>query len=703
MRPAQKTIEARRYISHATYLLAAHPEYALFASYLRLVGVISMSITTSMSAVWRTCEFLVILFEKALSGVMRINKLSDIPKKVKNRLALYQHQSVYNCQYLTGLIRAQKHKFQDYRKLKSLSDNQDNLYQILMKYDVISFDIFDTLITRSLYDPIDVFRLMEKELSIDSFSTMRVNAERKAIQHHDRDVNLDDIYEEIKTISSSEKEEIKQLEIDTEIKIMIRRELVVDIYHRLINAGKIVYCVSDMYLPQSAIESIFEKCQIKLPVKMIISNCVNKRKDSMTMWPYVKELTKGKSYIHIGDNFISDFINPGKHNIASAYLSSSHFLVEHSTFGNQYRLLKMGKIGDEIIKGLLFNKKIFNSPFRSTSIGRYTLRDIGYIVYGPILLYFCLWIYQQVKREKYDAVFFFAREGYYLEPLYDKITQLVYGIEENTYYFLTSRLAAATASFNNKEEIEEYLQEIPFDGTFSKLLKERFSLNIDVKDDATILLPRDVKKVLYRLEPYIPDILKNAEKYKSLYQRYTNQLLSNYEEKKVAVVDIGYSGTAQYYMSKVLNKFNLNGLYLYLGENIKPHRLNEKADSCVPLKDGKWVSWMLMETILTAPDPQFVGFESKDDKLCPVYRPELITAEKKRQLEELFSGVNRFVNDYLTIDKSPSLADISLSLILSLLQALNDGEILPTKSNLNFFSVDVAFDGANRTKTLKFT
>lgn len=108
-----------------------------------------------------------------------------------------------------------------------------------------------------------------------------------------------------------------------------------------------------------------------------------------------------------------------------------------------------------------------------------------------------------------------------------------------------------------------------------------------------------------------------------------------------------------------------------------------------------------METILTAPDPQFVGFESKNDELCPVYRSEMISPEKKRQLEALFSGVNQFVDDYLEIDEMPSLDDISLTLVLQFLQALNDGEVLPIKLDLGFFSVDVAFDGAKRATTLK--
>ena len=34
----------------------------------------------------------------------------------------------------------------------------------LMKYDVISFDVFDTLITRTIFDPDDIFKIMDEKL-----------------------------------------------------------------------------------------------------------------------------------------------------------------------------------------------------------------------------------------------------------------------------------------------------------------------------------------------------------------------------------------------------------------------------------------------------------------------------------------------------------------------------------------------------------
>ncbi len=54
------------------------------------------------------------------------------------------------------------------------------MYNTLCKYDIISFDIFDTLITRNMYEPNDIFKLMEEKLNIESFTEKRQLAENEA-------------------------------------------------------------------------------------------------------------------------------------------------------------------------------------------------------------------------------------------------------------------------------------------------------------------------------------------------------------------------------------------------------------------------------------------------------------------------------------------------------------------------------------------
>ena len=82
------------------------------------------------------------------------------------------------------------------KRLKNLIDG----------HDVISFDIFDTLIKRNCYKPTDIFEIVEiqynqtnKNNKIQDFKNIRINAEKNARNKNknSEDITIDEIYDEI--------------------------------------------------------------------------------------------------------------------------------------------------------------------------------------------------------------------------------------------------------------------------------------------------------------------------------------------------------------------------------------------------------------------------------------------------------------------------------------------------------------------------
>src|SRR5690606_36593440 len=78
-------------------------------------------------------------------------------------------------------------------------------------YSTISFDIFDTLITRGYANPVDVFAEVEKRLvdagfeRAQGFAQQRETAEQRARKKHSacrgaEDISLDEVYAELLTI-----------------------------------------------------------------------------------------------------------------------------------------------------------------------------------------------------------------------------------------------------------------------------------------------------------------------------------------------------------------------------------------------------------------------------------------------------------------------------------------------------------------------
>ena len=148
-----------------------------------------------------------------------------------------------------------KHKKISYKPL-----NKNKFIKKILKYDVISFDIFDTLITRKIYDPDDLFKLMGKKLEIEDFLEKRKKAEQKARQELKKDVNLDEIYNYYQKLYSKKKQKIQKLEEDLELDFCIPRKDMLEVFKELIENDKYIILTSDMYLKKDTITKMLKKC-----------------------------------------------------------------------------------------------------------------------------------------------------------------------------------------------------------------------------------------------------------------------------------------------------------------------------------------------------------------------------------------------------------------------------------------------------------
>ena len=167
---------------------------------------------------------------------------------------------------------------------------------------IVSFDIFDTLITRPFLYPKDLFtflnddyRKLSNNLGID-FSKIRedceVLARIEAEKEKREDVTLDRIYEIIKEeydIPSSIIEFLKRKEIELELKFCKRRETSYSIYKLAKYLGKRVICTSDMYLPREVIQQILQKNGFEGIDKIYLSCDVMKSKSTGHLYEYMIE------------------------------------------------------------------------------------------------------------------------------------------------------------------------------------------------------------------------------------------------------------------------------------------------------------------------------------------------------------------------------------------------------------------------------
>lgn len=191
-----------------------------------------------------------------------------------------------------------------------------NYYMKLIdKYDVISFDIFDTLIKRYVEKPSDIFYLSAKEVFDDiekceKFRAERVKAEQKARRLlKKKEIDLDDIYSYIDD-TEFKIDVLKAKEIETEIKLCYPNHAMIKIYNYARRIGKKIIIISDMYLPKNVITEMLNQCGIFNYDKLYVSceyNC-NKLTGKLFKYVLLENHFNGKQVIHFGDSIKADII-----------------------------------------------------------------------------------------------------------------------------------------------------------------------------------------------------------------------------------------------------------------------------------------------------------------------------------------------------------------------------------------------------------
>ena len=125
-------------------------------------------------------------------------------------------------------------------KLDTINIKKQELINIIQDYEIVSFDVFDTLIMRKTMFSADVFDIVSQKMkkdyiNIEDFRNQRIKADSDIAQ---TSPNIYEIYNQLKKntgISESEKNRILQCEIETEASVLIRREDVVDIFYYAVN------------------------------------------------------------------------------------------------------------------------------------------------------------------------------------------------------------------------------------------------------------------------------------------------------------------------------------------------------------------------------------------------------------------------------------------------------------------------------------
>lgn len=535
-------------------------------------------------------------------------------------------------------------------------ESKESLLHKVQEKEVISVDLFDTLIMRQTLFSTDIYELVEqklekKDICFDDFIKHRAEAEKELSRY--KAPTLVEIYEYLivhNWISGITAEELAEIEWDTDMSLLIPRSEMCDFVSQMKACGKEVYIVTDTYYSRKQIEGILHKYGISNYTDILVS-CEYGTSKTQNLFECLIERIGTKTCIHIGDDPVSDIAAAEKHGLEIARIYSGINLWESmGCFGMEN---EVECLADRLKVGL-FVSKIFNSPFQfETKERKITIdnsHDIGFMFFAPLITDFVLWLDDQVAKDA-DNIWFGARDGYLIQQLYDYLGQK----DKASVYFLTSRMAAIRAGVKSVEDIA-YIDEMKFSGTLKEQMQERFGITIqDSKEDKTSILD------------YAEEILSAAEVKRNNYLKYMQTL--NQKEGTIALFDFVAKGTCQMFVEKILNK-RLEGLYFLRLEEDDPktselkiktfYQAEEKAQSVI------FDNYYILETMLTAPMPSVLEFDENGKPCFAVETRDEGSIECFGQAQE---GIREFFQRYIDIcpfserSINKKLDEIMLSLV----------------------------------------
>lgn len=547
----------------------------------------------------------------------------------------------------------------------------EEIIENLIAHKTVSFDIFDTLVTRKIYNPDFIKDLVEKKLNtkykinINNFKNIRNQAEYNIRLRNDfkGDATIDEIYTEIKNITNLTDEQIKfaeETEKELEIMYCIPRKDVLCIYNKLKKSRIKINLVSDMYLDRNTICKILNNCGYYDWNDLYLSSEIKKRKDNNTMWTYY--FKNEVDSIHVGDNEKSDIqaVCDLKHEFV--HLMNGTTIFKNTAYGKFLDVKSINlTVSDNIVLGLIINKCMFNSPIRKDfKIIVDNYKDFGYVFFGPLFIKFFMWLENETKKNKNDKLLFLAREGYYFEKLYRDYCKFKHINPIKSEYFLASRRSVSVAALKTIDDVELLFTKY-YNGKLKNLFYSRLGLEIDELDEK-IELPRDKDKCLDIFRKYSKSYFKNIEEESNEYKTYAQKCMDGFH--KIAVVDLGYSGTIQYYLSKLMNN-KFDGYYFIVDGNVIAKKFGCNVYSCFNYEhkenyeDNILYDSLILESFLTAPFGQLLKFKNGN----PIYKNDVISDIEFKNLNDIYLGVSSFLNDFINLNPNCSVDEISNILV----------------------------------------
>ncbi len=519
--------------------------------------------------------------------------------------------------------------------------------------DVISFDLFDTLVFRNCSNPADIFAIVEKKFDKEYgkksyFYCKRIEAQEKACSTIKHEISLEDIYNSFEGIEQNELIILKELEKNAEYDFIAPNDDMIALFRELVDSGKKVIITTDMYLPIAFIEKILNKCNISGYDKVFLSCKEGKSKRKGDLFEIISSTyhVNYSGIIHIGDNYMADYYIPRKLGINCA-------LYKRSINGKQicgYRRLGSDK-----------QNSIDASILESVAEKTCKYEDLNYVVgnrvLGPILAGYSTWLYEYVKKENISNIVFLSREGYIMKKAFDCLYSEDRDIVTN--YINISRLAVLRCIAGEAKDYDELMGLFSgfIDGIKTVFDFHQILVGSKAKTEDILFADSEVDKLDSSQKKQIFEQINELylgyfTSQKVLFKEYL--FTNGFDQPYLALADIGWSGTMQKYLQRFLPNAKIVGNYLAVWDrrNAEYYKSIERRGFFFGPEewetDGQIFRFTMpaIETLFMNKEGTTLGYERKDGHVFPVKEYNVWEEIPLKAIERVHDGTIDFLEGY---------------------------------------------------------
>ncbi len=521
--------------------------------------------------------------------------------------------------------------------------------RLLLAASLVSFDVFDTAVLRSIARPADVhslaaWRWLQRRTDAKAIEDIdsalartagarsraeRVSRERAAVLGIE-EVSLDDIYACFDdSFSALDRDQLKAEELWCEQRLVVANPVILALYALLTEHAVPVIFTSDTYFSPDIVRALLHNSGYSEPLAVITSASFRKTKRSGSLFAEVHTRPRrptGAIY-HIGDNLAADVLNARKAHIRGMWYRPALRSIQRHDLGP---VRTEAQLARSVAAGLRATQPSPADDRLWASLGS----EIAF----PLLFGFCQWLAALVQDAKPARVLFCARDGLALKRLYDEIARAGPALPPSA-YLEVSRRTLAFPSVERMDVVDvRFLSRSMMPIPVAKYLTR---IGLSVADAATEIEAAQLSpteritskdpRLAVLLRALAPIIIARAQTERQMLLRYL-ETVDCLGGKPIALCDVGWHGSLQRALERLLDREHIPA-------QICGYYIGAFPDDLTTLDKGPMYGWLadkthtkrvkalyrcveIIELITTADHGSVAAYEQHAGAPAAIYEPQ---------------------------------------------------------------------------------